>query len=259
MRNKKPEGVTYEEKAQIEWSAAGKQFDLLKTIVAFANCDGGELCILEFIGDERMLDSARLHDFVSKYVNPPVNEIVSLKAEDGSWTITIDKSATAPHVIKETGNYNNAGKQRPAFHPGQVYVRHSSKSEPAKAEDLQRLIREGVSSWLSSLGEAVARVGIMEDGTDKGIPMRLVADGPALELSFKDNFPYSAAELGKPFGKTAAWIGKLVNKEGMRDDAHYCRRHDIYANPIYAFSDAAMERIAEILGESPDYNPYKKG
>jgi predicted HTH transcriptional regulator len=186
MATRKPECTTYEEKVEVVWSEAGKQFDLLKTIVAFANCEGGELCIVAFKGDEQRLDSARLDDFVSKYVSPPVRGIVSAKAQDGSWTISVYKSPTAPHVIKEGGNYVKKGVQTPAFYRGQVYVRHSSKSEPASAEDLQRLIREGVASWLASLGEAVARVGISDDGTDTGIPFRLVAGGPALEVSFRD-------------------------------------------------------------------------
>lgn len=256
MPTRKPEGTTYEEKSEIAWSAAGKQFDLLKTIVAFANCEGGELCIVTFTGDEKWLDSARLDDFLSKYVAPPVRGITSTKADDGSWVITVYKSPTAPHVIKEAGNYNKGGVQSPAFHRGQVYVRHSSKSEPASAEDLQRLIREGVASWLASLGEAVAKVGITEDGTDTGIPMRLVAGGPALEVSLKNNHPYSASDIGRPFGKTGAWIGKMINKEGMRDDPRYSRKHSMYASPIYSFSEAARDRISQILAKNPDYNPY---
>lgn len=256
MPTKRPEGIAYEEKSEVAWAAAGKQFDLLKTIVAFANCEGGELCILAFKGDENRLDSARLHDFVSKYVSPPIDGIASSKEEDGSWTIAVHKSPSAPHVIEEAANYNKNGVQKAAFHRGQIYMRHSSKSEPATAEDLQRLIREGVASWLSSLGEAVAKVGISEEGDDSGIPVRLVAGGPSLEISFRENHPYSASDLGAPFGKTGAWIGKLVNNEGMRKDPRFTRKHSMYAHPIYSFSEAAMDRVAEILETDPDYNPY---
>lgn len=258
MPTRKPEGETYEEKSKIVWSVAGKQLDLLKTIVAFANCSGGQLCIVEYEGDARNMDAARLHDFVAKYVSPSITGLETKQADDGSWTINVRKSADAPHVIRVAGNYRaEDGTQKPAFHPGQVYVRHSSKSEPATAQDLQRLIREGVSSWLSSLGEAVARVGITEDGDDKGIPMRLVEGGPALSVSFRDNHPYSATALGEPFAKTGAWIGKMLTVEGMRDDPIYTRVHNMYSNPIYTYSEAAKQKVAEILTNDPDYNPYR--
>jgi hypothetical protein len=86
--------------------------------------------------------------------------------------------------------------------------------------------------------------------------MRLVAGGPALEVSLKNNHPYSASDIGRPFGKTGAWIGKMINKEAMRDDPRYSRKHSMYANPIYSFSEAARARISKILAENPDYNPY---
>lgn len=249
------ESETYEEKSSIEWSEVGKQFDLLKTIIAFANCEGGVIFIAKFIGDEALLDSARLHDFSSKYVDPAISGISSEKGQDGSWKISVTKSPFAPHVIKMSGNYKKNGKDRAAFYPGQVFVRHSSKSEPASAIDLQRIIREGVSSWLGSLGAAVARVGL-SSAEGVGVPMRIVEGGPALSIGIDESHPYSASDIGEPFGKTGAWIGKLITKEGMRDDRRYSLRLKQYKQPMYCFSEAAKAKVAELLSSSPEYNPY---
>lgn len=250
------ETETYEEKSQIEWSSAGKQFDLLKTLVAFANCDGGRLRIKKFIGDDQHLDSARLDDFVNKYVAPPVNGIASSQDGDGCWVLEVAKSPFAPHVIVNTGNYETKGRQKPAFYPGQVYVRHSSKSEPANEQDFQRMIREGVSSWLSSLGAAVAQVGFADDEDGSGVPMRIVDGGPALAISIEESHPYSATDLGRPFGKQGAWIGKLINREGMRDNIRYTKKLRVYSDPIYCYSEAARERVEKLLMKKPNYNPY---
>jgi hypothetical protein len=251
------ESETYEFKSRVEWSRAGKQFDVLKTIVAFANCHGGVIEIAEYTGDEKHLDSARLDDFVSKYVEPSVRGISSSKTTTGVWKIRVEKSPYSPHVISNTGNYHVKGRDRAAFYPGQIYVRHSSKSEPAGAADMQRMIREGISSWLSSLGEAVAKVGLSESDNDVGIPMRLIDGGPAVSVSFDESHPYSASDLGKPFRKTGAWIGKLINVEGMRYDPRYTRSINVYSKPISCFSQAAKDRVKEILEENPDYNPYR--
>ena len=31
----------------------------------------------------------------------------------------------------------------------------------------------------------------------------------------------------------------------------------MYSNPIYSFSEAAKEKVAAILTDDPDYNPYR--
>lgn len=250
------ESETFEEKSQVVWSPAGKQFDLVKTIIAFANCSGGQILINEFVGDVQLLDSARLHDFVNKYVDPPVGGITSYENDEGSWVIYVAKSAFAPHVMSHTLNYSSTGKSKVAFQAGHVYVRHGSKSEPAAAQDFQRMVREGVSSWLSSLGEAVAKIGLLENKSGEGVPMRIVDGGPALSISVAESHPYSATDLGKPFGKKGSWVGKLINKENMRGDLRYTRTLGLYSSPICCFSEAAKKRVSDILEANPNYNPY---
>ena len=59
------EGGSYEEKSEF----AGHQNDFLdisKTIIAFANGDGGQIVLRSLACDSALLDSARLDDFVNR-------------------------------------------------------------------------------------------------------------------------------------------------------------------------------------------------
>jgi hypothetical protein len=64
-------------------------------------------------------------------------------------------------VIAHTANYKLGDKgQGPAFHQGQIYVRHSSKSEPATEDDVRWMINKAVSRVLASLSEAMKNASI---------------------------------------------------------------------------------------------------
>lgn len=250
------ENENNEVKSHFDWSQEGQQFDILKTIVAFANTAGGTIHIEAFSCPAPKLDSARIDDFINKYVSPPLHGISSNIENDGSCKISVQPSVYGPHVIKQGGNYIINGNPKPAFYPGQIYVRHSSKSEPATGEDIQKIIRESVSSWLEKLGQAISKISVSGDNEAAAMPVRIIEGGPGVAISFAESHPYRAGDLGAPFGKTGAWIGKLINKEGMRTDLTYCRRLPMFTQPTYAFSEAAKERVAEILTQNPDYNPY---
>lgn len=250
------ESESFEEKSQFTWDHEGQQYDLLKTLVAFANCNGGLVQIKKISSSEKMLDSARLDDFVNKYVTPRLGGISSEKNHDGSWTISVMKSAFAPHVISQEASYQKGKKTKSAFYPGQVYVRHSSKSEPASGEDLQRLIREGVSSWLSNLGEAVAGLNVGGHGGDTAMPVRIVEGGPSLAISLGESHPYITSQLGKAFGKNGSWIGKLINRLKLRGDPRYATVVAGYKQPIYKYSELAKEAVHQALSANPACNPY---
>lgn len=216
-------GIPWDERKRVlrrsfEWGREGQEFDLLKTIIAFANGGGGKILLEAVLGNVKQLDSARLDDFANKYVSPRLGGIQSTGNEDGSWTITVSKSPFAPHVISQEASYEKAGKMKSAFYPGQVYVRHSSKSEPARGEDLQRIIRESVSSWLESLGRAVGSLSFAPSESEYGMPVRIVEGGPTLAISLADSHPYTASDIGEPLDKRGSWIGAAVNKLGLRND-----------------------------------------
>lgn len=250
------ESETFERKSRLKWSREGQQFDILKTIIAFANTLGGSILIENFEGDERMLDSARLDDFVNKYVDPPIRNIRTEKDKYGRWIIYVAKSTFAPHVISNVGNYNR-GRQTPAFHLGQVYVRHSSKTEPATGSDLHWLIKESVSSWLSELGRAVGSI-TLDSAKDSGMPIRIVEGGPSLAVSIGQSHPYSAGQIGKAVGRTASWIGKLMRREGWQNDPALCMELGGFKWPHYRYSQAAFDKVLQLLSEQPNYNPYAR-
>jgi hypothetical protein len=74
-----PESESFEEKSSFEWGREGQHFDLLKTIVAFANCAGGQILLKQVSGDHRRLDSARIDDFANTYVSPRL-QVVNWKS-----------------------------------------------------------------------------------------------------------------------------------------------------------------------------------
>jgi len=250
------ESEKYEEKSLLRWSEEGQQFAIFKTIVAFANCDGGCILIESYEGDERNMDSSRICDAVNKYFSPSLVGVASVKQEDGSWLISVQKSHLAPHVATHAPTLEKNGKKKAAFHRGQVFVRHSSKTEAAGPEDFQRLIRDGVSSWLAGLGEAVARVGLHDSKLGEGIPMRIVDGGPSLNISVEQSHPYTATQLGQKHGKKGSWIGKLINREGMRGDPAYTKALPHNAGTIYLYSEAARQKVWDILDGNLNYNPY---
>jgi hypothetical protein len=245
----------FEEKSSFAWGIEGQQFDLLKTIVAFANTSGGTIDLLMVQEPRDRLDSARLDDFVNKYVTPRLGGISSAFADEAHCLVTVQKSAFAPHVISQEASYEKSGKTKSAFYPGQVYVRHSSKSEPANGQDLHNIIREGVSSWLSALGEAVGKVGL-SPSKEGGMPVRIVEGGPSIGISIGESHPYTAGDIGKKVSRTGAWIGKLCNRLNLRYDSSYCVKIPGGNTPFYRFSEKALKRIRMTLMANPHCNPY---
>src|SRR5262245_2986113 len=137
------EGTEYEEKSDFE-AGTNDLLDISKTVIAFANGEGGRLFLRRVRGDSRLLDSARLDGVVNRCVPQSTNGITSRATDDGGYEILVPASTGAPHVIEHVGNYQRGGTQRPAFYKGQIFVRHSSKSEPATADDVAVMIRRAV-------------------------------------------------------------------------------------------------------------------
>jgi hypothetical protein len=78
-----------------------------------------------------------------------------MQGED-CFVIEVPPSEDGPHTIAHSASYTLAsGKQKPVFHPGQIYVRHSSKTEPATADDIRAMIQKASAKTLSALGDAI--------------------------------------------------------------------------------------------------------
>lgn len=251
------EGVEYEEKSRFE-GHNNDFIDIAKTIVAFANGGGGQICLRSVSCDLRKLDSARLDDFVNRWVSPRITGIASARGEEGSWTIDVNPSQNSPHVISHAASYVlQDGKQRAAFHQGQIFVRHSSKSEPATADDVQQMLQRAVSRTLAALGDAITRASVTV--AEGGIPIS--RSGVVLEMAIKNvnkSYPYTATAVGHQIGKGQQWVAYAAEKLGLKTDERYCC--NILGSKgqvaLRKYSEDALTRIKETLESNPNFDPY---
>lgn len=246
-----PESEEVEHKSELLWEGP-QRFDLAKTIIAFANGRGGSIIIERLVGDERLFDSARLDDFVNKYASPRVSNITSSKDSSNRWHIAVAPSTLAPHVIGQEGSFNDrCGRTRSAFHPGQIYVRHSSKSEPATGEDVQKLIQQTVGAWLGKLGRSIQSLSTKITSDPDALPVNIVQQGGDMTLEIHDvsrEYPYFATTAAKAIGRSSYWIGLTANRTGMKSNPQYC--YEI-AGPsgraLYTLhNETAIERLREL-------------
>ncbi len=122
---------------------------LIKDLVAMANSGGGKITFgrdetrVDGITEEvaKALDSARLADKLAKFTAPAQINIrhKQEKLDNGRYilTITVDPSEY-PIVMAVEGNWPNMKKA--AFRKGDIWIRHSSKTERVTYEDLREWI-----------------------------------------------------------------------------------------------------------------------
>ena len=251
------EGEGYEEKSKF----AGERVDFLditKTIAAFANCEGGLILLRGVSCDPKLLDSARLDDFVNKLVAPRIPNIVSVQRDKDVFSIEVPRSDDAPHVMAHSPSYKQANdKERAAFHQGQIYVRHSSKSEPATADDLREMIRKATSRALASLGDAIKRASV--EVAEGGLP--ILAPGSVLEIAMKDvnaSHPYTATTLGAKLGKGQQWTAAAAGKLEIKNDPKYWINIVGSMGHVIArkYSEEALKRLVQEIESDPDFDPY---
>jgi hypothetical protein len=255
------ESEAYEEKGHFDW-AFGQQFDLLKTIVAFANREGGRIVLNTVKCDVARLDSARLDDFVNKYVSPRVGGIASKTVGEGALEISVAKSDRAPHVIAHEASYEDQkGRTRSAFYPGQIYVRHSSKSEPATADDVHKMIQRILGAWIGKIGQSIENLSLDIVSDKTSLPVGLTDDSAALTIAVADpntDYPFTTNSLGQQIGRNQNWTHKAAGRLGLKDS-------HVYSLPIKGangqvvvrrYNARALEVLKKKLEEHPDYDPY---
>ncbi|MBO0743356.1 MAG: hypothetical protein J2P51_18310, partial [Hyphomicrobiaceae bacterium] len=97
----------YEEKS--EFAGENNDFtDIAKTIAAFANGDRGCIVLKALTCDPKRVDSARLDDFVNRWVSPRITGITSTITSDGGCTISVAPSQNSPHVIAHCASYTRS-------------------------------------------------------------------------------------------------------------------------------------------------------
>jgi hypothetical protein len=254
------EGTDYEEKSVFDWLVKDK-LEVVKNVVALANTDGGGIVLKSIRCDASYLDSARLDDLVNKYIEPKFHGIRSEVSEAGACRILVERSTTRPHVFVDAASYTDGkGRQRTVFYPGQVFVRHSSKTDPARGEDVERMMREATGEVVRQLGAAIQ--GFSGDLTQSGIPVTLGAEG-LFQVSVKnpnDVFPYTAKTLGEKLGTNQSWVARAVRKLGIITKPEFCWAVTgaSAAFTMYKYNEAAYETLRHRLDDDPDFNPFAR-
>ena len=143
------EGKLRDYKMSFNYNDAGARLDLVKNLVAMANAGGGKII---FGRDEtatlgldeetrKALDSARIDDLVRKFVAPTSIEISHQheQLENGRYLVTLTVVGTRyPLVMAQDGNVPGAKSRKPPlFRKGDIWIRHSSKTERVCYEDLR--------------------------------------------------------------------------------------------------------------------------
>lgn len=127
---------------------------LVKDIIAFANAGGGAIIFgrdetaVYGVDEEvvRALDSARLADDVDKFTRPATIDLshTTQQLAQGRCVVTVHIAAAGeyPIVIAEDGNCPGTapGKTKHVFAKGDIWTRHSSKTERATRDDLRAWI-----------------------------------------------------------------------------------------------------------------------
>lgn len=254
------ESVDREVKSQYSGSDKEK-FELIKTIVAMANTRGGVIVIRKLQGiDEGLMDSARLDDLVNRYIQPSIENIISKIDDKKRVEIKIECSSRRPHIFITNGYYKDKKGEKTAFYPGQIYMRHSSKTEPANAEDVHDIIRVLVSSWLGELAKSIGKLSL--DFSEAGIPVFLTDAPGALQITPGDInkfYPYTAKMLGEMLGKNQNWVARAIQKLGLKKNILYCQTVlGASGKPvIYKYSSICYEKLRKEIEKNPNFNPYE--
>ncbi len=259
----KPAEVEDHERKSNYYGTLEDRAQLVKTIVAMANTKGGTIVLKTVHCNRDDLDSARLDDLVNRYVARRVRGISSRQMLDGSIEIHVVESENKPHVFRCNLPYKDKRKRTViAFHEGQVWVRHSSKNEPATIDDIEQILREMISIFLGGLGEKVLQPSFSLQAPDaKKVPVRLSDEADATPITPDDLeklYPYTTKQLGITLGKNQNWAARAVKVLGLKESREYSYSLKISKNSRhYIYSEKALQRIQNELGRDSDWNPYR--
>ena len=250
----------YEEKSQFEGSEKEK-LEIVKTIVAFANTSGGKIRLKNVSCPPSFFDTARLDDLVNKYAGPRLQGVRSQKRKSSTWEISIRKSDNRPHVFTQEASFQTAKGPKSAFYPGQIYVRHSSKTEPATGDDLQQIRADFARLLYERLAEGIRAFSGKLTEDPGSIPVRLSREG-TLTFRFEDMeklYPYTAKTLGTKIQRNQNWTAQALTKLGIKGDPAHCLEIKGASGKVIVrkYDETTLERLRDVLQENPEYNPYR--
>jgi hypothetical protein len=253
-----------------------------------ANTQGGRILLQSVEGDPATLELDRLDDMVNSYVAPHVHGVTSTVTLDGSVEIVVPESGLKPHVFVAELDYQLRGRTRGAFFQGQIWVRRHSRTEPAGAADVERMVREAASRMLRTLSESMANPAFallpsaqtgastsevapvtIEDVAAKAmlrredraeIAVRVTTDPDAalVNIDINRTYPFTTSALGDALGKGTNWAAAAVRALRLKNDLgfHYPVRNADGKVVVNKYSEAALQQLRDKLASDPEWNPW---
>jgi len=153
-------------------NAPGDWLELIKDIVAISNSGGGYIVIgclnnghPDGVPDELLpaLDSAIIDAKIFNYTGVHLKSITPTVHKKDDKTIVVIRISESeyPMPFIKVGTYSvDSGKgQKTAFNHGNLYFRHSAKSEPAHADDIRKFVDKKIAQvkefWLNGIRQVV--------------------------------------------------------------------------------------------------------
>jgi hypothetical protein len=217
-----PETATLDLKREFDPASNGEWCELIKDIAAMANSGGGRIIIgvdddgtpSGFAPDKVLAtDPADFGNKVFSYTGVHFAGVSCQASSHASAPVAelVIGEAPFPLIFSKVGNYVAAdNRQRAAFQPGTLYVRHGAKSEPANSDDLRDIIERHVKrdrvSLMANLrqvveapaGSVVTVAAAVAPASDFSREIRLVQDPaatPTAVLDINRTHPHRQKEI----------------------------------------------------------------
>lgn len=200
------------ESAQVEFketfdpTSARDRCELVKDVVAMANSGGG--CILFGVKDDgshagtdltlvRAYDLADLTNQLLKFTGLEIFtiEMQALRRGGQEVWVWVVEGVDCPVPFSIAGTYTQpSGDRGSAFAQGTVYFRHGAKSSPARAEDLQKVLRRELARERRRLLGGVRKVVSAPKGhailvAPPGAVLSTVPSAPPVRLTSESSAP----------------------------------------------------------------------
>lgn len=199
-------------KEKLDINKKGEWCELIKDIIALANCGGGILLIgvqddgsISSYNHKTILnyDTAKIADKISGYLDIEYTEfeVVEIQRTDGKVTGILCFPSFPPRIFKKAGDYSDQhGKQKSAFQKGILYTRRGTRSIPAQSSDLLNMLNVEINnrkkSWLGNIKKIVQSpfdydVHLVSKGTnvtfgEGGTPVRITDNPNAPEFKISN-------------------------------------------------------------------------
>lgn len=258
------------EKLEYKSAFAGRDEEwlgLIKTIVALANTNGGQIVLQGIAIRSSEFDSAKIDDKVNSYITPRIQNIST--SIDDKIVLNIPNSLSKPHIFCRDGKYHNSNpppQQLTEFYKGQVWVRHSSKNEIAINDDYERMFKEKLDKFLSRI-KLIAKFPIEREINIEEIPpMKIIKKGRGLPVMVKKEkvdkikyFIYGTKALAGELGTKEPFIYMTLKKLKLNDNPKYCYENKSASGHLLErrYNQKTVLLLKQYLIENPNFNPYK--